>query len=80
VDTTLTEQQRLSIRVAFGKKVRSKRLEVGISQEELAFQSGLHRTYVGSVERGERNISLENIYLLAKSLNCKPSEFVPDLF
>jgi transcriptional regulator with XRE-family HTH domain len=55
-------------RRAFGDRLRSLRHEVGISQEELAFRAGLHRTYVSSVERGERNISLANIHSLADAL------------
>ena len=78
MDIEFSKKQRASIRAAFGNAVRAKRLAIGISQEELAFRSGLHRTYVGSVERGERNISIENIYLLAKSLNCTPAELVLD--
>jgi transcriptional regulator with XRE-family HTH domain len=45
---------------------------------ELPVQSGLHRTYVGSVERGERNLSLENIFVFAKALQCHPRELIPD--
>jgi transcriptional regulator with XRE-family HTH domain len=52
----------------FGKVVRSHREALGISQEELAARAGLHRTYIGSVERGERNISLKNIYLFSVAL------------
>jgi transcriptional regulator with XRE-family HTH domain len=48
------------IRADFGHKVKQKRLELRLSQEELAFDAEMHRNYVGSVERGERNISLEN--------------------
>jgi transcriptional regulator with XRE-family HTH domain len=48
-------------RKAFGLKVRLRRYEVGLTQEELAEMANLHPTYVGSVERGERNIALENI-------------------
>ncbi len=58
---------------AFGKALRQERQEADLSQEELAARSGLHRTYVGSVERGERNISLKNIHLLAKTLNTTAS-------
>lgn len=54
--------------ILFGKVVRLHREALGLSQEELAAISGLHRTYIGSVERGERNISLKNIYQIAKAL------------
>ncbi len=53
----------------FGKVVRSHREALGISQEELAARAGLHRTYIGSVERGERNISLKNILVFASALH-----------
>ena len=62
----------------FGSRVKDKRTRLGISQEELAYRSGLHRTYVGSVERGERNISLENIFILAHALECSPKSLLPD--
>jgi len=77
MDMLLTKKEREAIRVGFGKQLRAKRNSLGISQEELAFQSGLHRTYVGSVERGERNLSLENIFVLAKSLRCSPKDLLP---
>jgi len=59
----------------FGKKLRQIRLEKELSQEELAFRAQLHRTYVSSVERGERNVSLINIYKLADALGVKVTEF-----
>ncbi|MGH2705142.1 MAG: helix-turn-helix domain-containing protein [Actinomycetota bacterium] len=62
-------------RLAFGGALRSLRLQRGLSQEALADLAGLHRTYVGSVERGERNISLQNIYVLASALDVHPSAF-----
>ena len=79
MEIELTSKQRKSIRKAFGSLVRSKRNILGISQEELSFRSGLHRTYVGSVERGERNLSLENIYLLATTLECDPQDLLLSL-
>lgn len=61
----------------FGKRLRETRNQKGISQEALAAEAGLHRTYVSSVERGERNITLLNIYRLAKALKVKPTELLP---
>lgn len=59
----------LSARLIFAANLRRARKEVGVSQEELADMAGLHRTYVGSVERGERNISIDNMECLALALN-----------
>ena len=59
-----------------GETVRRLREREGISQEELADRCGLHRTYVGSVERGERNVSLANIVRLAKALNVSPASLL----
>lgn len=56
------------IKRKFGIKVRQMRLEKGFSQETFADRCGLHRTYIGAVERGERNISIENIEKIAKAL------------
>ncbi|MCK6579612.1 MAG: helix-turn-helix domain-containing protein [Anaerolineae bacterium] len=56
------------IRVRFGRAVRKRRQELCLSQEELADRAGIHRTYVGDVERGERNIALQNIEKLARAL------------
>ena len=56
------------IATQFGSAVRKRRLRLGLSQEDLANLSGLHRTYISSVERGQRNVSLVNIERLAESL------------
>lgn len=58
-----------TIEKQFGERVRKLRLAKSLSQEELAFKTGVHRTYLGSIERGERNPSLKNIAAIAKALN-----------
>ena len=64
------------VKIKFGKRLREIRGQKGVSQEALAADAGLHRTYVSSVERGERNITLVNIYRLAKALGVKPAELI----
>jgi transcriptional regulator with XRE-family HTH domain len=59
--------EKLSARLVFAKNIRLARLELGMSQEDMAEACGLHRTYVGSVERGERNISIDNMEAMAKA-------------
>lgn len=60
----------------FGENVRKFRNLQGITQEDLAEKSELHRTYIGMVERGERNISLNNAYRIATALNVSLSEMM----
>jgi transcriptional regulator with XRE-family HTH domain len=62
----------------FGQRLREVRQGRSISQEKLAELAGLHRTYVSSVERGERNISLINIESLARALDVKMADLMPD--
>lgn len=57
--------------ITFRKNVQVARQALGISQEELAFRAGLHRTYIGMVERAERSISLQNAKKIADALNVK---------
>lgn len=57
-----------SRRRAFGDRVRALRLAQGLSQEALAERAGLHRTYVSSLERGDRNVGLDNVHALAEAL------------
>lgn len=64
----------ITIQRKFGERIRALRLAKGYSQEELAFRTKLHRTYVGGIERGERNPSLKNIAGIAKALKTNLSE------
>ncbi|KWT84938.1 helix-turn-helix domain-containing protein [Candidatus Magnetominusculus xianensis] len=56
----------------FGQRVREERIKQGLSQEQLAELSGVHRTYIGMIERAEKNITLENIEKVADALKTKP--------
>ncbi|ARK76835.1 transcriptional regulator [Burkholderia pseudomallei] len=60
----------------FGKRLVELRKAKGWSQERLALESGLARSYVGGIERGQRNIALYNICVLAETLNVEPSEML----
>lgn len=60
----------------FGERVRKLRLAQGISQEALAAKAGLHRTYIGGTERGERNVSLQNIARIARTLQTTGSNLL----
>lgn len=71
-------EQALRRRRAFGTRVRALRDDHGWSQEQLAERAELHRTYIGSVERGERNISLDNIWALADALGVGPAALLAD--
>ena len=66
------------ILIKFGNKVRQERTKLGLSQERLAAKAGVHRTYIGMIERAEKNITLENIEKVAKALNLKLSNFFSD--
>jgi transcriptional regulator with XRE-family HTH domain len=65
-----------AVRVAFGARVRQLRQARRLSQEALAERAHLHRTYVGSVERGERNVSLDNIHALATALEVEARDLL----
>ena len=67
-----------NIRLTFGKRLRKLREKKGISQEVLAYDAELDRTYISSVERGKRNISLENIEKLSVALDVKIQSFFAD--
>lgn len=63
----------------FGQRVRERRSELGLSQEAAADRCGVHWTFLGQAERGQRNISLHNILKLAKGLEINPGELVDGL-
>ena len=67
------------IQSRFGARARELRERAGISQEESAHLAGLDRSYIGQVERGERNVSLFNIFKIAKGLNVRPSDLFANL-
>jgi transcriptional regulator with XRE-family HTH domain len=64
----------VDVRIRFGKAVRSRRQKLGVSQEEFADMCGLDRTYVGGIERGERNLALINIEKIARTFRISLSE------
>jgi transcriptional regulator with XRE-family HTH domain len=66
----------MSLKEIFGKNVRHSRNERKLSQEQLAFLCGLHRTYIGAVERNEKNISINNIEKIAKALDISPEKLL----
>lgn len=61
----------------FGERVRQLRKSQGLTQEALAPKAGLHYTYIGAAERGERNLSLQSIQKIAKGLGVDIAEFFP---
>ena len=73
----MSESEETKLQQAFGARLREVRKQKGFSQEGLALACGLDRTYIGGVERGERNISLVNIQKIAAALGISAKEIVP---
>ena len=71
-------RKRSPILVAFGTKVRMRRYELNLTQEELAERANFHVNYIGNIERAEINISLERLFELAKALEISPSMLILD--
>lgn len=65
------------VKMLVGQRVRALRIKRGWSQEELGFESGLHRNYIGGIERGERNVAVVNLARLAKALGVRPRDLLP---
>ena len=63
-------------RIQFGRTVRKRRHALGLSQEALAEKAGLHWTYIGGIERGERNLGLLNLVKIARALGTTPARLV----
>jgi transcriptional regulator with XRE-family HTH domain len=61
----------------FGLEVKRRRMDLGLTQEEFAGLSGLHRTYISGIERGDRNPTLDIILRLALALSCAPGDLLP---
>ena len=59
-----------------GHNVRRIRTDAGLSQEEVAYRAKLHRTYISSIERGQRNVSVENIFAIADALKVPPGDLL----
>ena len=68
------EKDGKSLNILFGLKLRQLRVKKHMSQEEFAWHVGLHRTYIGQVERADKNITLKNIEKIAKALDIDPKE------
>jgi transcriptional regulator with XRE-family HTH domain len=65
-----------NLRAEVGKLIRKKRKEMGFSQEAFALYSNIDRSYVGRIERGEANITLDLLYQIASSLSCDPKQLL----
>jgi transcriptional regulator with XRE-family HTH domain len=72
---TYSKEEKLFLQ-QIGSRIRDLRIKIDLSQEKLAFACDLDRTYIGSVERGERNISAINLKKIAKALKVKPADLL----
>lgn len=63
----------------FGEKIRSVRTAKGISQDKLAVKTQIDRSYIGRIDRGEVNITMDKLYILAAALECEPEDLLPKM-
>lgn len=75
----MTSKTDADLKVAFGETVRKFRTAKGLSQEKLAEHAGIHRTYIGDVERGLRNIALVNMHRIASALGVPLSSLISEM-
>ena len=68
----------IDINKKVGLNIRNYRKKKNLSQEQLAFKAGLHRAYIGQIERGEKNIGVRNLYKIAKSLGIKTQDLLKE--
>ena len=68
----------MQARNLIAKNIRKHRLKLDLSQEDLAERADIHRTYIGSVERGERNVSIDNIERIASALGIEITKLFED--
>jgi ribosome-binding protein aMBF1 (putative translation factor) len=66
------------ILVKFGRRIREERIKRGLSQEELAALASVHRTYIGMIERAEKNVTLSNVEKLAQALRVRIGDLTDD--
>ena len=76
---TIVINMKKELLIKFGNRIREQRLKLGLSQEELAAKAGVHRTYIGMIERAEKNITLNNIEKIANALQIKISDLTDEL-
>lgn len=69
----------MNVAERLGARIQKLRLEKGLSQEELAFEAGLHRTYISHVERGSRNITVIGLCKIAKGLKIQPADILQNI-
>lgn len=67
------------LNTALGRRLAEVRKSKGFTQEQLAYASGIDRSYVGKIERGQVNLTVRKLYILADCLNCHPRELLPNI-
>ena len=75
----MTSRTRAGIIGTFARNLRAYRLKSALSQEALADRAKLHRTYIGSAERGERNVSIKNLERIASALDVSPADLISEI-